>query len=251
MDLLRELFQALWLDYTRMTPQASRILRLLEDRGESVVNDHIALRTFSHPAVDIEVLDRAFVHAGYEPVESYDFPDKKLVASALLVEQCSPTLQRTVDELVAQVPTGATAQWRFAAMGRPWRLDAATYEALLAESQYAAWVAAFGFRANHFTVAAHELKTVASLRELDELLLDSGVRLNEEGGLIKGSREQGLEQSSTLADEIEVELSDGPRRIPSCYYEFAYRHPGPDGRLFQGFIAGSASHLFTSTDTDR
>ncbi len=38
--------------------------------------------------------------------------------------------------------------------------------------------------------------------------------------------------------------------IPSCYYEFALRHPDPaTGRLFPGFVTPSADRIFESTDS--
>ena len=57
-----------------------------------------------------------------------------------------------------------------------------------------------------------------------------------------------LEQSSTLADSIEVELSDKKMQIPSCYFEFAKRYPLESGELYQGFVASSADKIFESTD---
>jgi hypothetical protein len=122
------------------------------------------------------------------------------------------------------------------------------YETLRRESEYAAWLAAFGFRANHFTVDVNALKTFESLGELNRFLKDQGHRLNTSGGEIKGSPEDLLEQSSTLAGEVEVRFSDGRKRIPACYYEFARRYPGPDGKLFTGFVAKSADKIFQSTD---
>ena len=174
----------------------------------------------------------------------------KVFISALLLEECSQGLRDIVNALVAQVPAGLEADWRFSASGRQWDIDHKTYKTLLEESQYAAWLAAFGFRANHFTVGVNQLTTVSSLAQLNDLLLKEGFSLNEIGGQIKGSPEVGLEQSSTMADEVDVVFTDGTFSIPSCYYEFAYRHPMENGELFQGFVAGSATHLFTSTNTD-
>lgn len=263
MGAVHNLFEVLWRDYLAMTPQAEQVAQLLTKRGDVIINDHIALRTFAHDRVDIEVLDRAFVDGGYEPIESYEFKDKHLVAchyehaepgmpkvfiSSLLVDECSQSLRDIAHSLVGQIPKGLEADWRFAASGRTWPMDSKTYRALLEESQYAAWLAAFGYVANHFTIAAHKLKTVTSLTELNDVLIAAGLPLNETGGLIKGSPAVGLEQSSTMAASINVKFSDCEESIPSCYYEFAYRHPKADGSLFQGFIADSATNLFTSTD---
>lgn len=263
MSALDDLFDRLWADYTAITPQAARIHELLVARGEHVVNDHIALRTFDLPGLEIEALDRAFVAAGYHPAQSYEFRDKKLHAyhyehpdgarpklfiSALHVNELSPEAGTLVEKLAAQMERGADAHPMFAASGRHWELDRATYERLAAESEYAAWVAAFGLRANHFTVSVNHLASFAGLAELNEFLVDHGFRLNQAGGAIKGSPGELLEQSSTLADEVEVAMTDGAHRVPSCYVEFARRYPGPDGALFQGFVPTSANRIFESTD---
>ena len=84
--------------------------------------------------------------------------------------------------------------------------------------------AAFGLRANHFTVRVNALQRFGGLPELDAFLVRNGFALNDAGGRIKGSAVVYLEQSSTLAEPVEVEFSDGVRRIPGCYYEFARRY---------------------------
>lgn len=71
--------------------------------------------------------------------------------------------------------------------------------------------------------------------------------MNASGGEVKGSADLYLEQSSVLADKIEVEFEEGTYEITSCYYEFAYRYE-KDGTLFRGFVANSADKIFESTD---
>src|SRR6476619_3578728 len=53
MGTLQDLFERLWKDYSALNPQAGRIHALLEARGETILNDHIAFRTFAHPGMDI------------------------------------------------------------------------------------------------------------------------------------------------------------------------------------------------------
>jgi hypothetical protein len=129
----------------------------------------------------------------------------------------------------------------------------ALYQRLLEESEYAAWVAAFGIRANHFTVHVNDLATFAGLRALNRFLEQHGFRLNGTGDKVQGSPAVLLEQSSTLAERVPVVFAGGVvREIPSCYYEFALRHPDPrTGELFQGFVAASANRIFESTDVRR
>lgn len=258
-----EILDHLWTDYVATTPQASRIHALLAARGETVRNDHVALRTFGVPELELPALARVFEAAGWRSRESYRFGDKHLRArywqhpdhalpkvfiSELIVEELSSVAQELVRELVAQVPPGLGHRPDLTWSGRPWRLPRATYERLLEESEYAAWVAAFGFRVNHFTVDVGALTTFTGLAELNAFLEHAGFALNYSGGVIKGSADEHLEQSSTLADVIEVELADGVARLPSCYYEFALRHRLPNGELFHGFVPASANKIFESTD---
>ena len=86
------------------------------------------------------------------------------------------------------------------------------------------------------------------IEAVNDFLKEEGYPLNSSGGEIKGNPEQLLEQSSTLADRVEVSFADGVQIIPGCYYEFALRYPDKEGRIFSGFIAGSADKIFESTD---
>lgn len=260
---LDRLFEQLWKSFRRLNPQAEQIHRLLSERGEQIVNDHIAFRTFDDRRVGIDVLARPFLSAGYVAQGDYEFPNKHLSArhfehadprqpkifiSQLKLDEMSEKLRTAAEKLIDQIPQDAFGRDDFCVSGRLWSLNFGMYEELARESEYAGWLAAFGFCANHFTVLVNELQTVEGLEELNELLKSNGFSLNTSGGEIKGTPAEYLEQSSTLAAQIDVPFSDGVHRIPSCYYEFARRYEQPDGRLFTGFIAQSADKIFESTD---
>jgi len=251
-----ELLAALWEDYVTRTPQARAIRGGLAALGETVVDDHVALRGFAGTRMGLEELAAPFLRAGWRIAGSYRFAEKKLDArhlahpeagrpkifiSELRVGECSAGVQATVRRMVGQRPAAL-------AIGRAWSVSFAEVEALRGESEYAAWVAAHGLRANHFTVLVNALRGFADLAALNEWVVGRGFALNPAGGVIKGSAALGLEQSSTIADPVEVEFSDGVHAVPGCYYEFARRYPGPDGALFDGFIEGSADRIFESTD---
>ena len=152
-------------------------------------------------------------------------------------------------DLYRRLPAGFLARDDLPRAGRPWSLSHASYRALLAESEYAAWVAAFGLRVNHFTVDVNRLRTVSGLPEVVALVARAGFELNDEGGdIIKGSPADLLEQASTRAARVDIAFTDGVHAIPGCYYEFARRYPLPTGEPFQGFVPASADKLFHSTD---
>lgn len=263
MQDIKQLLDKMWQDYVAMTPQAQKIVDLIESGDDKVVNDHIALRTFDLEKVNIDALAKPFIASGYQEAGEYHFTEKKLYAkhfhhadanmpkifiSQLLVNSFSENLQRLVKKLVDQVSTETVSRFDFTSMGRPWEVSSQDYEQLKTESEYAAWVAAFGYRPNHFTVYVNQLKRFTELADLNSFLKQNGHKLNESGGEIKGSKDVFLEQSSTLADRVEVQFSDKRLEIPSCYFEFAKRYVGPDGSIYQGFVAKSADKIFESTD---
>lgn len=261
---LQEFFDHLWKDYVAIAPAAERLHRLVEARGEKIVNDHIAFRTYNLAPIQLESLERHILALGYQRFAPYRFEDKKLRAygylhpdatqpriflSELETERFSAELQAVVKDLCAQIDPARVESPDVLWAGRLWKpISYATYQALLKESEYAAWVAAMGLRVNHFTISVNHLKTLPSLEELLDFIQSQGFPLNTSGGRIKGSPDVLLEQGSTLADCVEVEFSGGERRvIPSCYYEFARRYSGPDGKLYEGFVAASADKIFEST----
>ncbi len=253
---IAQLLAHLWRDYTSLTPQATRIHALLGARGETVRNDHVALRTFD--VLGLASLAAPFEALGWQARDRYRFADKhlharywqppdpalpKLFVSELCVDEFPADARMRIAALLAQLPADfAPTPWA----GRPWRVTRADYEALLEVSEYAAWMAAFGFHVNHFTVDAGALTTFAGLPELNAFLVANGFVMNEAGGVIKGSPAEGLEQSATRADAIDVALADVTVRIPSVYYEFARRYDG-----FEGFVPASADKIFESTDARR
>ncbi|WP_213994662.1 DUF1338 domain-containing protein [Arsukibacterium sp.] len=259
------LFANLWQDYVAVTPSARKVHELLgSSQQDDVINDHIALRTFNLEKVGLAKLAAHFLALGYEECGEYHFAAKKLYAkhfehpdrnqpkvfiSELLLDQCSAFLRDTITELVAQIPDEAVSADNFLYSGTHWQVSQATYEKLLAESEYAAWVAAWGYRANHFTVSVNELASFDSLEQVNTALKHAGFLLNTSGGEIKGTPDVYLEQSSTLADLHPVQFSDTVATIPSCFYEFARRYPLSNGMLYSGFVAASADKIFESTNS--
>jgi Domain of unknown function (DUF1338) len=260
---IEQLLDVLWRDYVASTPQAGRIHRLLTQRGEILYNDHIALRTYGAPDIGIAALARPFEALGWRARDRYRLRDKhlrarywqhaeaalpKLFLSELAVDELSPHAQAVIGGLVAQLPAGFGEREDLPWAGRPWCVTHADYRALLAESEYAAWVAAFGFRVNHFTVDVGSLSTFPDLEALDAFLIEHGEALDDRGGTIKGSRADRLEHSSTRADSVAVAFADATVRIPSGRYEFARRFPLPSGELFHGFVSASGDTMFEPTD---
>ena len=265
MTAYQEIFENLWMDYIKQNPETKKVYDLFINEGEKVINDHIAFRTFDHPKVSIEVMAQPFLDAGYIKKGDYKFEAKKLVAhhyehqtdkeapkvfiSALLPQHFSVFAQKAIANIVDRIPEDFAKDSSFLWGGSPWgKPNYKTYLKLQEESEYAAWLYVYGYRANHFTVNINALKNHTDIYELNQFLRDHGFVILEAGGEVKGSPEELLEQSSIRAGKIAVEFEDGSKEIPSCFYEFAKRYTDTNGELYTGFIAKSADKIFESTD---
>ena len=260
-----EIFDSLWKEYAERTPSAQKINELLIRKGNKICNDHVAFRTFDDPRVNIDVLAKPFLAAGYVACGDYTFVAKKLYAkhyehatdkdlprvfiSQLKVAEFSTELQVEVKKMIDAIPEKELNAGQLVFRGRLWEQPSfEVYEKLQAETEYAAWLYVNGFCSNHFTVDVNKLDTFRSLQEVNEFLKENGFKMNTSGGEIKGTPAQFLEQSSVLADRIPVGFKETTEEITSCYYEFAFRHAMESGELFSGFVAGSADKIFESTD---
>jgi len=259
------IFEKLWDQYSSENQSAGMIHNLFSQSGHRVINDHVAFRTFNDPRTGIDVLARPFIEAGYKARGEYSFETKKLKArhyelpgdpeaprvfiSELLLEEFSPWLQETIKNGLDSVPAEVFESQELILHGSLFEgLSQAIYSRLREESEYAAWLYVFGYRANHFTVSINYLPDFENIRDVNDFLRNKGYKLNSSGGEVKGTPEQLLEQSSTLADRVKVEFREGTFTVPSCYYEFAKRYKAKNGELFSGFVAGSADKIFESTD---
>lgn len=263
----QEIFDRLWCDYSHDIKAAHEIHQLFTSAGEDVTNDHIALRTFDDPRVDLDVLAQPFIANGYQEMGQYEFKVKKLHAkhyehkdnpdapkvfiSHLLLSEFSEWAQDFVTRLIDQIPQDILQNSEKLLFAKtPWLpIQYEHYQKLLTESQYAAWLYAYGYRANHFTINVNHLKKYNSIQKVNDFITSHGFELNVAGGAIKGTPAELLEQSSIRAGSQPVEFTEGVFDIPSCYYEFAKRYLDQQGHVYQGFIAASADKIFESTDT--
>ena len=247
----------LWENYISYTPSAEKISKLFD---EEVVNDHIAFRTLDLEQCNIFKQADYLQQFGYKVSGDYHFEQKKLNAihlentdeklpkiflSELILEEFSSELKEFFVDLFSKVHLSEKDLFMG---GRSWKLDYEIYKKLAQESEYASWLYVWGFCPNHFTISVNHLENFSSLIEVNNLLKKNNFKLNISGGEIKGSKEELLEQSSILADEMPVFFGNSKQILPSCYYEFAKRYPGKDGKIYQGFVAKSADKIFESTN---
>lgn len=259
------ILQKLWEDYSSKNPQTKKVYDLFISEGEHVLNDHIAFRTFDDPRINIEVLSKLFIRAGFEEKQSYHFESKHLYAkhfehksdewaprifiSQLVSSEMSVDLQEIVKSICDAIPANILTSDELIFSGKQWGVPSyLIYEKLRKESEYAAWLYVNGFTANHFTVNVNALKKFDSVEKVNSFLKSKGYMINDAGGEIQGTPEELLEQSSIKAEIVKTAFSEGEYEVTGCYYEFAKRYPDTNGKLYSGFIAKSADKIFQSTD---
>ena len=259
-------FHSLWEQYISVTPQAKKIQTLFSSRRETVLNDHVAFRTFNKIGFDLDTLAASFTNIGYQIFDSYEFPEKHLRAyalgvptelelprifiSELLCEKLSHSAQVIIENLTKNPRPDSEFSVESLLGTYPFRRPTFEQYSIVAnESEYAAWLITMGYQANHFTLSVNALQSLKSIQDVVALLQQNEHELNTVGGVIKGTPESLLLQASTIADTITFEFADGiKKRVPSCFYEFAQRYKDGHGTLFQGFIPNNANAIFESTN---
>jgi len=275
--------------YTERVPDVGRVLDVMTREGiikapEDIENDHIAFRSLGIPHLGIASLEKIFLALGYIKKDYYYFPEKKLDAywyappaerypriflSQLRVQDLSSAAQGIIAKYTNDIhadPVDALDLSDGPAVdtflhSSLWPLPAlADYEALAAESEYAAWVIYNRYYLNHFTISVHNLpEGCNTIAAFNDFLEHHGFTLNSAGGKIKQSPDGLLLQSATVAGKIEAVFADGGKKmIAGSYVEFAERKVLPEfaglsasalGRQHrrEGFEARNADKIFEST----
>lgn len=252
--------------------------------ADDIENDHIAFRTIGVPQLGIQSLEKIFLHYGYTKQDPYHFREKKLDAywyappapkyprifiSELRVQDLSAEAQRIISSYTDEVKTDPVTKldldngpevdlFLHSALWRTPTL--ADYQALAAESEYAAWVIYNRYYLNHFTVSLQNLPAgYNTVADFNRFLEKNGFKLNDAGGKIKESPDHLLLQSSTVAKMIPARFAGNEmKEISGSYVEFAERRVLPQFAHLpiseikrehrrEGFEAGNADKIFEST----
>jgi Domain of unknown function (DUF1338) len=291
MTALDTVLNGLMQRYQTRVPDVGRVIEAmvqekLIQNANDIENDHIAFRTMGVPQLGIQSFEKIFLHYGYQRREPYHFAHKKLDAfwysppdpkyprifvSELRVQDLSLEAQKIIHSYTNEVQTDPVDSLDLdnglevdAFLHHAlWRLPTLTdYEALQAESEYAAWVIYNRYYLNHFTVSVHNLPAPHNTCEgFNAFLKAHGFKLNNSGGEVKTSPDGMLLQSSTVAEMIDVEFLNGEtKQISGSYVEFAERRVLPQFAHLEahqirrehrreGFEAGNADKIFESTFT--
>ncbi len=136
---------------------------------------------------------------------------------------------------------------------RPWSLPTTKdYLLVKEENQLLAWVLLHGRKVNHFGISIHLNNRYTSLESFNKDIIGSKfVKLNNFAGEVKGNREGGIEQSSTLGREELTPTADGEVLANNSFIEFVWRFPLNDnplywGDYYNGFIPKNANNVIES-----
>ncbi|WP_212004131.1 DUF1338 domain-containing protein [Chitinophaga sp. HK235] len=287
--MLQEVLNGLMSRYQERVPDVSAVIAAmirdgLIEKADDIENDHIAFRTMGVPQLGVQSLEKIFLHYGYTKMEHYYFASKKLDAwwyappspryprifiSELRVKDLSQQAQDIITSYTNEVTVDPVTQLNlddskavdtFLHSGL-WRTPIlADFQALAAESEYAAWVIYNRYYLNHFTVSVHNLPPgYNTIAEFNSFLEKNSFVLNDAGGKIKTSPDGNLLQSATVAGMIEATFAGGETtKIAGSYVEFAERRVLQQFATLsaaeirrehrrEGFEAGNADKIFEST----
>ncbi len=290
---LTQILDALFTTYVERVPDVRKITQGMIRAGmvksqTEIINDHIAFRTMGVPNLGIASFEKIFLAHGYTKKDFYHFEAKKLDAywyappredlprifiSELKVNLLSPEVQQIIYKYTHTVSSDPVDRLdlnnskEVAAFFKTplWSLPALEdYEALLNESEYAAWVIYNRYYLNHYTISVHDLPgAYAQLESFNEFVKSLGIQLNNAGGEIKTSGDGLLRQSSSVANQVEAQFAEGAiKKISGSYVEFAERSILPEFKDLdpsallrkhrrEGVEASKADKIFESTFTSQ
>lgn len=279
--------------YRDKVPAVNQITDALIERGvvnsqQEIINDHIAFRTLGVPHLGINSFEKIFLYHGYQKRDFYFFEGKKLNAywyappsaeyprifmSELIVDKLSENAQNIIKKYTQHITADPVysldldnGQQIGEFLHRSlWQVPTKEeYLALLEENEYAAWVIYNRYYLNHYTISVHALKEgYNTLEDFNSFVESLGIRLNDEGGKIKVSKDGFLRQSSSVAEMQEAVFAGGETLgIASSYVEFAERLVLPEFRHLpvgeimtqhrrEGFETSNADKIFESTYTSQ
>jgi hypothetical protein len=288
---ISKILQGVFAVYRDRVPDVQKITDAMVSQGivagqSEILNDHIAFRTMGVDHLGITSFEKIFLAHGYEKRNYFFFEGKKLNAywyappddelprifiSELRVKDLSEKTQQIISKYTGDLtsdPVDALDLKDVEAVTeffhRPlWQLPTLEdYQALLEESEYAAWVIYNRYYLNHYTISVHQLDGEhRTLEQFNDFLKSIGITLNNSGGEIKVSPDGLLRQSSSVAEKVEAEFAGGNKAIISgSYVEFAERLPLPEfahlpfneikrSMRRDGFESGNADKIFESTFT--
>ena len=280
------ILESLFDTYSNRVPDVKKITSALIESNiisnqSEIVNDHIAFRTMGVEFLGIQSLEKIFLHHGYVKKDFYSFKTKKLNAfwyshsdenmprifiSELKVNDLSENSRKIISKYTDQVTEDpvdkldlSNANDVISFLSNPlWSLPSLNdFNDLLKETEYGSWVIYNRYYLNHYTISVHELiDQYNTLEKFNAFVTKIGIKLNDSGGVIKESKDGLLLQSSSVANKVKANFTEGSSLISGSYVEFAERRILPKYSNVseikpihrrEGFEASNADKIFEST----
>ncbi|MED6145090.1 hypothetical protein PIB30_021744 [Stylosanthes scabra] len=245
---LRGVLESMQSVYLNRNPTAKAILELVHSvENNSLCYDHLAFRTFGVNGYGIDSMASFFMDYGYTPREELRFPAKKL--RALWFSPPADSQDGGGSGIKGPLPRIFISELIVDQMSSQTQEIIRKYTASSGNgNKYAALASSLG-------LLTWENPSHSEFQQL--------ARLNSEGGVLKVSPDGLLLQSSTVADSISFQFSDGvTESVPCSYIEFAERLvlpqykdlPATEVKEFHrrdGFEVGNADKIFESTSKEQ
>jgi hypothetical protein len=267
-ETINIILESLFDTYSNRVPDVKKITNALIDNNivsnqSEIINDHIAFRTMGVNFLGIQSLEKIFLHHGYVKKDFYSFKVKKLDAFWYShSDENMPRIYKYTDQ-VTEDPVGKlnlnNADEVINFLSNPlWSLPSLNdYNDLLEETEYGSWVIYNRYYLNHYTISVHELiDKYNTLEKFNAFVTRIGIKLNDSGGIIKKSEDGLLLQSSSIANKVKANFTEGSSLISGSYIEFAERKILPKyinvtnikpAHRRDGFEASNADKIFEST----
>ncbi|BBG94200.1 hypothetical protein Prudu_002425 [Prunus dulcis] len=257
-SFFREVLASMEAVYLSRNPTAKAVLELVGSvADDQICYDHFAFRTFGVNGYGIDSMAKFFLDFGVPTSRGgsgVNGPLPRVFVSELLVDQMSPQTQDIIKKYTGISGSGNKHAALASALGSlTWEKPLhSEFQQLARESEYAAWTLVNGYALNHATISTHQLKSrLRDIKNLNQFIEKNGFKLNSEGGTLKVSPDGLLQQSSTVADSIHFQFSDGlTESVPCSYIEFAERLVKEHHRR-DGFEVGNADKIFESTSKEQ
>ena len=126
------------------------------------------------------------------------------------------------------------------------------YKTVERENPLIAWVLAWGRTVNHYGISLHAPSS--NFESFEEFMVDAQkerTKFNDDDGIVKGSKELGIEQAATMISMKELQLADGVISISEPFTEFIWRYskkksPRLWGDFYNDFIPQNANQIIKS-----
>ncbi len=183
----------------------------------------------------------------YDKCDAHKTPPQ-IVLADFIIEDLSSAAQAIIKRLTLGIATEINAS---TLLSKPWdNITVAEYQLLKAENELLAWVVINGRIINHFGYSVYLDKKYTYLQQFLKQHYNEN-QLNQESGVVKGSKEMGIEQASTIGSVQIHHLIDGTVSSNGAFQEFVWRYPLVHNPYvytdyFTDFLAGNASKIIES-----